>query len=682
MRIKESMLGIFIVIIVVAYIVPVNDTVLDIAIALNITLSILILLGAIYSEEALDMSMFPTLLLGTTLFRLGINISSTRLMLGEGYAGKVIEAFGSFVAGGNLVVGVIIFIILVLVNFMVITKGSERVAEVTARFTLDAMPGKQMAIDADLNSGLISEEEAKARRKHIQDESNFFGAMDGATKFVKGDAIAGIIITIINISGGIILGTTGLATGVPLPIGEAAQVYTLMTIGDGLVGSIPSLLISVATGFIVTKANADSDVTTTLLKQLFSNNIVMYIAGGTMFSLGAFTPLPFLPFFLISAALITLGYLISDRENLEEMEEEISAEEEEAEEIRKPENVVSLLNVEPIILYFGYGLLPLADANQGGDLLDRLVLIRRQLALELGVVIPIIRIRDNIRYNPNEYKIQIKGVPVGEGEIFFDHYMAMNPGHIEEEIDGIPTFEPNMGLPALWINENQRERAEALGYTVVDAPAIIATHLTEVIRSNLHELLTRQDVQNLINTVKENNPILIEELIPRLLTIGDVQKVLSNLLREGVSVRDLVTILECLADYATMTKDTDMLTEYVRQSLKRLISNEYFDRENVNSVITLDPILEQEIMSSIQHSEQGSYLALDPQISNKIFEVIGTEVEKLENMGYEPIILTSPIVRVYFKRMLEQAYPRLVVLSYSEVDPKIEIQSIGMVSVS
>ncbi|MFV0519766.1 MAG: flagellar biosynthesis protein FlhA [Lachnospirales bacterium] len=681
MRFKDSVLGIIIVLIVLSYILPIPAELLDVLIALNITLSVLILLGAIYSEEALDMSMFPTLLLGTTLFRLGINISSTKLMLNSGYAGEVIQAFGEFVAGGNMIVGVIIFIILVMVNFMVITKGSERVAEVTARFTLDAMPGKQMAIDADLNSGLITEEDAKKRRKHIQDESNFFGAMDGATKFVKGDAIASIIITVINISGGIILGTTGAATGAPLPIGEAAELYTLMTIGDGLVGSIPSLLISVATGFIVTKANADSDVSTTLVIQLFSNPLVLFIGSG-MTMLLAVTPLPFIPFFLISIALAGLGYMRLNQGEKEEIIQEISSEEVEAEEVRKPENVVSLLNVEPIILYFGYGLLPLADASQGGDLLDRLVLIRRQLALELGVIIPIIRIRDNIRFNPNEYKIQIKGVPVGEGEIHFDHYMAMNPGHIEEEIDGIPTFEPNMGLPALWINESQRERAEALGYTVVDAPAIIATHLTEVIRSNLHELLTRQDVQTLINSVKENNNILVDELIPRLLTIGEVQKVLSNLLRENISVRDLVTILETLADYATVTKDTDMLTEYVRQALKRHISNEFFVRGSSNTVVTLDPELEQEIMSNMQHSEHGSYLALDPTTSSKIFERVGKEVEKLENMGFEPIILTSPIVRVYFKRMLEQAYPRLVVLSYSEIDPKVEIQSIGMVSLN
>ncbi len=681
MRLKDSILGIMIVLIVISYILPIPPGLLDVLIALNITLSVLILLGAIYSKEALDMSMFPTLLLGTTLFRLGINISSTKLMLNTGYAGEVIQTFGEFVAGGNMIVGVIIFIILVLVNFMVITKGSERVAEVTARFTLDAMPGKQMAIDADLNSGLINEEEAKSRRKKIQDESNFFGAMDGATKFVKGDAIAGIIITLINITGGIILGATGAATGTPLPLNEAAQVYTLMTIGDGLVGSIPSLLISVATGFIVTKANADSDVTSTLVTQLFKNPLVLFIGAG-MTMLLAVTPLPFLPFFLISVGLASLGYFRLKDDQIEEVIEEISTEEAEAEEVRKPENVISLLNVEPIILYFGYGLLPLADASQGGDLLDRLVLIRRQLALELGVIIPIIRIRDNIRFNPNEYKIQIKGVPVGEGEIHFDHYMAMNPGHIEEEIDGIPTFEPNMGLPALWINESQRERAEALGYTVVDAPAIIATHLTEVIRSNLHELLTRQDVQTLVNSVKENNAILVDELIPRLLTIGEVQKVLSNLLRENISVRDLVTILETLADYATVTKDTDMLTEYVRQALKRHISNEFFVRGSSNTVVTLDPELEQEIMSSLQHSEHGSYLALDPAVSNRIFEQVGKEVDKLENMGFEPIILTSPIVRVYFKRMLEQAYPRLVVLSYSEIDPKVEIQSIGMVSLN
>ncbi|MFV0440910.1 MAG: flagellar biosynthesis protein FlhA [Lachnospirales bacterium] len=681
MRIRESVLGVIIVLIVVAYIIPIPAALLDVLITLNITLSIIILLGAIYAKEALEMSMFPTLLLGTTLFRLGINVSSTKLMLGQGYAGSVIETFGSFVAGGNLIVGVIIFIILVLVNFLVITKGSERVAEVTARFTLDAMPGKQMAIDADLNSGLISEDEAKERRKHIQDESNFFGAMDGATKFVKGDAIAGIIITIINIAGGIVLGTTGVATGQPLPIGEAAQLYTLMTIGDGLVGSIPSLLISVATGFIVTKANADGDVTSILTKQLFSNSLVMYIAGLALIGL-SFTPLPFVPFAFCGIALIIVGYFTSTKTEEREMETEISQEDAEAEEVRKPENVINLLNVEPIILYFGYGLLPLADASQGGDLLDRLVLIRRQLALELGVIIPVIRIRDNIRYNPNEYKIQIKGVPVGSGEIFFDHYMAMNPGHIEDEIDGIPTFEPNMGLPALWINESQRERAEALGYTVVDAPAIIATHLTEVIRSNLHELLTRQDVQTLIDSVKENNPILVDELIPRIMTVGEIQKVLSNLLKEGVSVRDLVTIMETLADYASSTKDSDMLTEYVRQALKRSISNEYFEYEGSNSVVTLDPELEQEIMSSLQHTEHGSYLAINPELSGRIFESVGKEIEKLENRGFEPIILTSPIVRVYFKRMLEQVYPRLIVLSYSEIDTRIEIQSIGMVSVS
>ncbi len=676
MKAKELSLGLIVVSIVLTFILPIPAWVLDILIMLNITISLLILLNAIYSKEALEMSLFPTILLVTTMFRLSINISSTKLMLTKGDAGQVIEMFGSIVAGNNMVVGTIIFVILVIVNFMVITKGSERVAEVTARFTLDAMPGKQMAIDADLNAGMINEQEAKLRRKKIQDESNFFGAMDGASKFVKGDAIAGIIITVINIIGGIVIGTIFLG----FTAGEAAEQFTLMAIGDGLVSQIPALLISTATGVLVTKANAEDDISTQIALQLFTKPLVLYITGVVVATLGffGFPPYIFIP---SGAFLIYVGFRLSEQQKIEEVEEEISTAEEEVEDIRKPENVVSLLNVDQIFLMMGYGLIPLADTAQGGDLLDRLVMIRRQIALELGAVVPIIRLRDNIRLNPNEYRILIKGVEVAGGEIMFDHYMAMNPGYVDEEIEGIPTVEPYLGLPALWITEAQRERAEAFGYTVVDPPAIISTHLTEIIRNNLHEILTRQDVQTLVNTIKESNPILIDELIPKLLSIGDIQKVFANLLKEGISIRDLVTILETLADYATVTRDTDMLSEYVRQALRRSITNKYFSEGN-NTVITLNPQLEQEIMKNIQQSEQGSYLALSPEVNQKIFNSLNKEVEKLTSMGMQPIILTSSIVRIYFKRLVEPMLPDLVVLSYNEIEQNAEIQSVGMVSIN
>ncbi len=684
MKLKDASIGIFIVLTIVFFIFPVPPAFLDFLIVVNITIALLVLLSAIYAKEPLDMASFPTILLITTLFRVSINISSTRLMLGTGYAGDVVQTFGEFVAGGNMVVGIIIFIILVVVNMMVITKGSERVAEVTARFTLDAMPGKQMAIDADLNSGLIDEEGAKQRRAKIQAEANFFGAMDGATKFVKGDANAGIIITFINIFGGIILGTTGVATGTPMPIGEAAQLFTLMAIGDGLVGQIPAILISTATGILVTKANADDSESLgdNLKNQLLKNQLVMTIAGASIVFLGLFTPLPTFIFVPFGGGLIAYGIISARQGEEEEVKEEISAADMEANEVRKPENVNSLLKVEAIQLLFGYGLLPLVDANQGGDLLDRVVMIRRQIALELGAVVPVIHLRDDIKLNPNQYKILIKGVEVATGEILFDHYMAMNSGYVEEEIDGIETVEPYLGLPALWIAESQREKAESLGYTVVDAPAIIATHVTEIIRTNLHEILTRQDVQNLVNNVRETQPVLVDELIPKLLSIGEVQKVLSNLLSEGVSIRDLVTILETLADYGVVTRDTDMLTEYVRQSLKRSISSKYFEVGRNNVVITLDPELEQQIMGSVQQSEQGSYLALDPNVAKKIFDNLNTEVNKLIGMGIQPIILTSPIVRAYFKKLIEQVSPDLIVLSYNEIDPGAEIQSIGMVSIN
>ena len=677
MKRQDIFLGLYILVPVVFLIVPIPTLLLDILILFNIGIALVILFNALFSKEALNMSIFPTLLLMTTLFRMSLNVSSTRNILLHGYAGNVVETFGQFVGGGNLVVGMVIFFILIIIQFIVINKGSERVSEVTARFTLDAMPGKQMAIDADLNTGAIDDAEAKRRREKIQDESTFFGAMDGATKYVKGDATAGLIITAINLVGGIVLGVVVQGA----EISDALSKYTILTIGDGLVSQIPSLLISLSTGIIVTKASKESDLGNVLIRQLFSIPKVLYIVGLTMAFLGICTPLNTLLCLIYAVLFIAAGRAIQANVEEAEIEDEVETEEQSAEEIRRPENVVSLLQVDPIELEFGYGIIPLADVNQGGDLLDRVVMIRRQIALELGCVVPMIRLRDNIQLKPNQYVIKIKGVPVSEGEILFDHYMAMNPGYVEEEITGIPTFEPSFHLPAIWITESQRERAESLGYTVVDPPSIIATHLTEVIRNNLNELLTRQDVQNLINNIQEANTTLISELVPKLLSVGEIQKVLQNLLEEGISIRDLVTIFETLADNAATTRDTDVLTEYVRQSLKRAISNKYFPANEMTSVVTLDPKIEQEIMSSVKQTEQGAYINLAPEKTQDILNSVKEEVDKMEELGKNPIIVTSPIVRMYFKKITSEQFKDLIVVSYNEIDTDVELQSIGMVTV-
>ncbi|MBO5372498.1 MAG: flagellar biosynthesis protein FlhA [Lachnospiraceae bacterium] len=661
---------------VIFFIVPIPSILLDVMLAINISIALIIMFNALFAKEVLDMSFFPTLLLFTTIFRISLNVSSTRLILTTGDPGNVVETFGTFVGGGDLIIGTIVFIVLIIIQFIVINKGSERVAEVTARFTLDAMPGKQMAIDADLNTGTITEKEARIRREKIQAESSFFGNMDGATKYVKGDATAGLIITFINIIGGTAMGMTRQG----LEFADAIQEYGILTIGDGLCSQIPSLLISLATGILVTKASKEADFGTILVKQLFGMPKVLYIVGATMIFLGVTTPFEWYLFVGLGAAFILAGRNIAKNIGIEQIEEEASMEETEAEEVRKPENVVSLLQVDPIELEFGYGIIPLADVNQGGDLLDRVVMIRRQIALELGTVVPIIRLRDNIQLNPNQYIIKIKGIQVTEGEILFDHYMAMNPGYVEEEITGIPTFEPSFHLPAIWITEGQRERAESLGYTVVDPPSIIATHLTEVIRTHIDELLTRQDVQNLVNNLKESNPVLVEELVPKLLGLGEVQKVLQNLLREGISIRDLLSIFETLADHASTTRDTDVLTEYVRQSLKRAISSKHFAPNEVTSVITLDPKTEQDIMSSVKQTEQGAYLTLDPERTKAIINSVEAEVAKLENLGKNPIIITSPIVRMYFKKLTSDYFRDLIVISYNEVESNVELQSVGMVT--
>ena len=672
----DVMIAIYVLVAFIMFIVPLPAVILDVFMAFNIAVAFTILFACMFIKEVLDMSYFPTILLFTTIFRIAMNVSSTRLILKTGTSGNVVMTFGKFVGGGDLIIGAIVFIILIMIQFLVINKGSERVAEVTARFTLDAMPGKQMAIDADLNTGAIDDKEAKLRRDKIQQESSFFGSMDGAVKYVKGDAVAGLLLTVINLLGGLAMGM--LRSGME-PM-AALDNYGILTIGDGLVSQIPSLLISLSTGVLVTKGSKESEFGPAIVRQLFGIPKVMYLVGGTLAFLGVVTDLNTILFTGMGLLFIVGGRMIAGNLETAAIEHEVDSEEVEAEEMRQPENVVSLLQVDPIELEFGYGIIPLADVNQGGDLLDRVVMIRRQIAVELGTVVPIIRLRDNIQLNPNQYVIKIKGIQVSEGEILFDHYMAMNPGYVEEEITGIPTFEPSFHLPAIWITEGQRERAESLGYTVVDPPSIIATHLTEIIRQHISELLTRQDVQNLINNLKESNPSLVEELVPKLLGLGEVQKVLQNLLREGISIRDLLTIMETLADYAPATRDTDILTEYVRQSLKRAISTKYFPSNETSSVVTLDPKVEQEIMGSVKQTENGAFLNLDPNRSRAIIDSVGREVQKLENLGKNPIVITSPIVRMYFKRLTEDYYRDLVVVSYNEVETNVELQSVGMVT--
>jgi len=676
MKIGDIVVSVGIIFMILMIIIPMPEFLVDIMLSMNISLSLLILLIAMFNREALDFSVFPSLLLITTIFRIALNITTTRYILLKGDAGDVIEAFGNFVMGGNAIVGFIVFIIIMIVNFMVITKGSERVSEVAARFTLDAMPGKQMAIDADLNSGMIDETQARTRRSKIQREADFYGSMDGATKFVKGDSIAGIIITFINLLGGILMGILYLN----ISAGEALQKYALLAVGDGLVSSIPSLLISAATGIIVTRSASEDNLGNDLRNQLFNNSTIMFIVSGVLFFL-ALTPLPTLPYLVLSVVFAFVGNSIrvkgQEGEKADAKEEQVSKDD--VEEIRRPENVLPLLNVEAIELEFGYGIIPLADKSQGGDLFDRLVMIRRQCALELGIIVPMIRLRDNIQLQPNEYIIKIKGVEVAGGSVLFDHYLAMNPGNADGELSGIDTVEPSFGLPAKWIDSKEREKAEIYGYTVVDPPSIIATHLTEIIKRYAHELIGRQDVKMLVDNLKETQPSLVDEVTPALLSLGEIQKVLANLLRESVSIRNFATIVEALADYAQVTKDTDMLTEYVRQSMYRNITNQFMPQKEAK-VITMDQDVEKNIMESLQTTETGTYMALDPVRSKRLLNNINEQVEKALSLGEQPIIVTAPIVRFYLKKFIEQLSSDIIVLSYNEIDPTAKIQSIGMVS--
>lgn len=676
-QIKQLIVPISVVLIIFMMVLPLPTWLLDFLIIVNIALALTILLVAMFMKEPLEFSIFPSLLLLTTLFRLSLNVSTTRSILTIGEAGTVIETFGKSVVGGDPVVGFVIFLILVLINFIVITKGSERVAEVAARFTLDAMPGKQMSIDADLNAGLINEQQARERRRIIEREADFYGAMDGASKFVKGDAIAGLIILLVNVIGGLIIGMINFG----LTIGESAGKFTLLSVGDGLVSQIPALLISTATGIIVTRAASDGNLSEDISTQLTGYPKLLYIVAITIAFLGISTDIALISTMPIAGMLVFGGYKIKQNQIKKQEVSEKMEEEHEIEQVRSPENVVQLLQVDPIEFEFGYGLIPLADAQQGGDLLDRVIMIRRQIALELGLMVPVIRIRDNIQLKPNQYIIKIKGNKVASGEVLLDHYLAMNGGMEDESITGLETTEPAFGLPALWINDEMREKAELAGYTVVDAPSVVATHLTEVIKRHSAELLGRQDVKALVDHLKESQPALVDELIPNLLSIGEIQKVLQNLLKEKVSIRNLVTIFESLADNAQYTKDTSVLTEYVRQALARQITLQYTEPNKPLKVITISASLEKKIADSVQQSEQGGYLAIDPTTSQAIYRNFNEQVTRLINMGQQPIVLSSPMTRMYLRQLLERVMNEVPVLSYNELESHIEVQSIGVVNI-
>ncbi len=676
MKIRDLSILIGVIGIVLMMVVPIPKGLLDVLLIINISVAIMILLIAMNTQDALHFSIFPTMLLITTVFRLALNVSTTRLILSEADAGHVVETFGRFVAGGQLAVGFVVFLILVIVQFIVITKGSERVAEVGARFTLDAMPGKQMSIDADLNAGMINEQQARERREKIEKEADFYGAMDGASKFVKGDAIASIIIVLINLIAGFVVGMAIHG----MDVMTALETYSVLSIGDGLVSQIPALLISTAAGIIVTRAASEGNMADDMSKQFLRYPRLLYIVAGTVALLGLATPIPLLSTLPYAAILAIAGYRLQKNLHREQQEAEMLVEEKQIEEVRSPESVISLLQVDPIEFEFGYGLIPLADTQQGGDLLDRIIMIRRQCALEMGLIVPVIRIRDNIQLKPNEYVIKMKGNTVARGELLIHHYLAMSPGFDDDSVTGIETQEPAFGLPALWIDETTKERAEMAGYTVVDPPSVVATHLTEVIKKYAHELIGRQETKALVDSVKETYPALVEELIPSILGVGDVQKVLSKLLKEKISIRDLVTIFETLADYGKYTKDPDVLTEYARQSLSRQITQQYASPMEPLKVITVSPSVEKKIAEAVQQSDQGSYLALDPASSQAIYQRLTEQVNRLVQAGQQPIILTSPTIRMYLRQLLERSLQDIPVISYSELEPSIEVQSVGVVS--
>ncbi|HOV80419.1 MAG TPA: flagellar biosynthesis protein FlhA [Bacillota bacterium] len=662
--------------IVLLIIIPLTPGVLDVLLTLSITLGIVILLITMFTVEPLQFSVFPSLLLVTTLYRLALNISSTRLILGNAAAGKVIAAFGEFVVGGNYVVGMVVFIIITVIQFVVITNGAGRVAEVAARFTLDAMPGKQMSIDAEFNAGLISEAEARERRKRLQREADFFGAMDGASKFVRGDAIAGIVIIMVNILGGFVIGVAQKN----MPLMEAVQTYTILTIGDGLVTQVPALLVSTATGILVTRATSDASLGKDLSSQFLNYPKVLMLAAGILFVIGLIPAMP--NFLFLSLALVTgyFSYLMVQEDKKRSAAEQERAATRQAQEKRKePENVFAYFQVDTLEIEIGYNLIPLTDEGQGGDLLQRLAAVRRQCAGEMGIYVRPIRIRDNLQLNPNAYSFKLRGVEIASGELMPGHYLAMDPLGQEADIRGIPTSEPAFGLSAWWVTAGDRDHAELKGFTVVDCSTVLVTHLTEVIKRHAHELLGRQEVKELLDVVKEKNPVVVDELVPDLLTMGEVQKVLQNLLRERVPIRDLASILEALGDGARVSKDTDYLTECARQVLARTICRQFGGPGSKISVVTLHPKLEQKISDSIEQTQLGSYPVLEPQLARSILNKLKELLEKLTLQGLPPVVLCSSRVRLPFRRLAERFLPNLAVLSLNEVAPNFEVEVVGTV---
>ncbi len=686
-KILNNSFVLFVIFIVIAIIIPLPSWLLDFLILLNISLSLISLVMTMFIREALEFSVFPTVLLLTTVLRLSLNVSTTRGILSSGYAGSVIAAFGQFVMGGDAIVGFLIFIIIVLVNFIVITKGSERVSEVAARFTLDAMPGKQMAIDADLNAGIINEEEAKRRRNNIQREADFYGSMDGATKFVKGDAIMSIVTTLVNLIGGVIIGMVRGGGD----FNSILNTYSLATVGDGLCSQIPALLISVATGMIVTRAASEDSLVNDIKSQFTAQPFVLMIAGIVMIVMMVIPGFPTVVCLILGVLLILAAFLLNrNKKKMAELElaQRQKAEEKEMEKLpadndyyRDIDNVFKLLNVEPIEMEFGYSLLRLVDEKSGGNFIERVVIFRKQFALDMGMVIPSVRMTDNPEINPNMYIIKIKGEEVARGEILVDHYLALDSGDVTQQIDGIDTVEPAFGLPAKWISEDKKIMADVAGYTLIDPVSVMITHWSEIMKRYAHELLSRQDVNTMLDNVKKTNPIVVDDTIPKVISVGYLQKILSNLLREGIPIRDLETILETIGDHANVLKDTDIITEYVRQSLKRTITHRFAEANSLR-VITLDTQIEDMIVSSVKKSDQGSYLAMAPDLIQRIVAASNQEIDKIKDVIPTVIILTSPVVRIYYKKLTEQFIPNITVLSYSEIDSTAQIQAIGNISLN
>lgn len=683
----NNLVPVFLLLVIVLIIIPLPTWLLDFMLVLNISVSLIILLMTMYIKSPLEFSIFPSLLLVTTIFRLSLNISSTRLILGNGgNAGQVVYAFGHFVTGNNTVVGFIVFILIAIVQFLVITKGAERVAEVSARFTLDAMPGKQMAIDADLNSGLIDEATAKKRRSDVQREADFFGAMDGASKFVKGDAIFSIVAAFVNLIGGAII---GLAMN-GMDFSTVLSTYSIATVGDGLVSQIPSLLISTSMGMIVTRNASEDNLNTDMRRQLTSQPRVLCIAGGVMILAMVIPGFPKLACLMCGSLLIACGILLMRSVPVTEAEQDARAEEQAMEENKQAlsemeyykdiDNVYKLLNVEPIEMEFGYSLIPLADESAGGTLIERVVIFRKQFAIDMGMVFPSIRMRDNQHINPNQYVIKIKGEVVAQNEILVDHYLALDSGNVTKEIEGIDTIEPAFGIPAKWIPEDKKLAADMAGYTLIDPTSVMITHLSEVIKEHAYELLSRQDVKTMLEKLKETSAATVDDIVPSIVSVAYLQKVLCMLLKEGVPIRDLETILETLSDYQNTLKDIDITVEYVRQALKRTITRRFADAGQIR-VLTLDTETENKIVAGVKKSEQGSYLALDPVTIQKLMNALNEQIDRVKEVVPNPIILTSPIVRVYFKKLVDQFIPNITVLSFNEIDNTVQIQAVGNVAI-